>query len=118
LLRWLRNVIYSVIWPEKDEVDMALTPICLRLEAADGRVAQEYRIRDGQIEVRQLSGPADDHDWCSLSAQDLSSHVMRNTVVAQWLKHRLGWRRLLQACVAQDSFWHSAGDQNQIRRAS
>jgi hypothetical protein len=85
---------------------MALTPICLRLEGQDGRRSEEYRIRDGQIETRRLSGSGEeDGEWSGLSAQDLSTHVMRNTVVAQWLKHRLGWRRLLQACVAEDSFW-------------
>jgi hypothetical protein len=37
-----------------------------------------------------------------LTPQQLSTHVERNTVVAQWLERRLGWRRLLQACVSQE----------------
>lgn len=100
---------------------MALTPISLRLEGQNGRVAEEYRIRDGQIEVRQFSGFGEegDVDWRSLSPQDLSSHVMRDTVVAQWLKHRLGWKRLLQACVSEDSFWNRIPDHSaDNRRAS
>ncbi len=36
-----------------------------------------------------------------LTPEQLSIHVERNTVVAQWLERRLGWRRLLQACVDQ-----------------
>lgn len=99
---------------------MALTPICLRLEGQDSRATEEYRIRDGQIELRLLpsSGDEDHCEWRTLSPQDLSAHVMRNTVVAQWLKHRLGWRRLLQACVAEDSFWHSTGDQSASTRTA
>lgn len=91
---------------------MALTPASLRVEGLDGRAAEEYRIRDGRIELRLLRSEDPDPDcaWRSLSSQDLSAHVMRNTIVAQWLKHRLGWRRLLQACVAEDCLWQGMPD--------
>lgn len=81
---------------------MTLIPISLRLEAPDG--IEEYRIRAGEVEVRQLQHPVEeDRVWCRLTPEELSAHVKRNTVVAKWLTHRMGWRRLLRACV---------GDQN------
>jgi len=79
----------------------------LRLETGDGSPAREYRIEDGTVEVRMLDpegvsvrrvGSA----WRRLTPEQLSIHVERNTVVSQWLEHRLGWRRLLQACVNQE----------------
>jgi len=87
----------------------------LRLEAGDGSATKEYRIDDGKVEVRSLhshSGydPAES-SWHRLTPQQLSTHVERNTVVAQWLERRLGWRRLLQACVSQEPHdWTNAED--------
>jgi hypothetical protein len=80
---------------------MALIPMSLRLEAADGSAAEEYRIYDGDVEVRKLE-PLDEGArpaWYRLTPGQLSTHVQRNTVVAQWLQRRLGWRRLLQKCI-------------------
>jgi hypothetical protein len=63
---------------------------------------KEYRIKDGKVEARLLHrGSAKNGVWRELSAEQLSSHVKHNTAVAQWLEQRLGWRRLLQACVGQ-----------------
>ncbi len=82
---------------------MSLIPMSLRLEAGDGSAVEEYRIHDGDVEVRKLRQPVEEirHGvvWHRLTAGQLSSHVYGNTVVAQWLQRRLGWRRLLQACV-------------------
>ena len=83
----------------------------LRLESGDGSLAKEYRIEDGIVEVRTLdpevgSVRCSESVWWRLSPEQLSIHVERNTVVAQWLERRLGWRRLLQACVGQEpSMW-------------
>src|SRR5260370_5754270 len=78
----------------------------LRLEAADGSATKQYRIDDGKVEVRTLhlhSGyDPPESSWHRLTPQQLSTHVERNTVVAQWLERRLGWRRLLQACVSYE----------------
>ena len=75
----------------------------LRLEAVDGSAVEEYPIHDGDVEVRKLRQPVEEirHGvvWHRLTAGQLSSHVYGNTVVAQWLQRRLGWRRLLRACV-------------------
>jgi hypothetical protein len=89
---------------------MVLMPMTLRLEATDGAGVEEYRIFEDAVEVRKLrSGEEKDdlelasehvsNEWQRLSHEDLTAHVKKNTVVAQWLKHRLGWRRLLRACT-------------------
>ena len=78
---------------------MALLPMNLRLEAPNGSGGEEYRIREDEIEVRPVNpSPPEDDDWQTLSSSDLADHVQRNTVVAQWLRHRIGWRRLLLKC--------------------
>lgn len=75
----------------------------LRLEAADGSSAEEYRIRDGNIERRQAR-PIDSEDaaWRRVSPAELTRHVQRKTTVAQWLQRRIGWRRLLIACTNEE----------------
>jgi hypothetical protein len=82
---------------------MALIPMSLRLEAADGSAGEEYRIYDGDVEVRNLparrEGAGRESAWHRLTPGQLSIHVHRNTVVAQWLQRRLGWQRLLRKCV-------------------
>ena len=86
----------------------------LRLESDNGSPAKEYRIEDGSVEVRLLdlegvSVRRAGSVWERLTPEELSVHVERNTMVAQWLERRLGWRRLLQACVAQEpSRWEIA----------
>ena len=93
---------------------MSLGSRRLRLEAGNGSAAKEYRIEDGNVEVRalDLEGGSQRHagsDWWRLTPEQLSIHVERNTVVAQWLERRLGWRRLLQACVGQEpTLWKVA----------
>lgn len=86
----------------------------LRLESDNGSPAKEYRIEDGSVEVRMLdpegvSVRRAGSIWERLTPEELSVHVERNTVVGQWLERRLGWRRLLQACVTQEpSSWEVA----------
>ena len=93
-----------------------MTPenVHLRLEAEDRSATQEYRVDDGKVEVRSLHPPSGydppESSWYRLTPQQLRTHVERNTVVAQWLKRRLGWRRLLQACVSEEYDWKVAGD--------
>lgn len=79
---------------------MALMPMNLRLEAINGSGGEEYRIREGEVEFRPVEPSTNyDRDWQQLSAHELADHVQRNTVVAQWLRHRIGWRRLLLKCT-------------------
>jgi hypothetical protein len=81
---------------------MAYQLVTLRLEAADGSGIEEYRICEDGIEARNLplspEQPGEDA-WRRLSARDLAAHVQNKTIVAQWLQRRLGWRRLLRACI-------------------
>jgi len=79
----------------------------LRLEPGDGSVVKEYRIENGFVEARGLDPngqpePQTGSDWQRLTPDQLAVHVERNTVVAQWLQWRLGWRRLLWACISQE----------------
>jgi len=91
---------------------MALVPMNLRLEAANGSESEEYRIHGGDIEVRRArhfpeydsdGQSSSDEDWQTLTAGELSTHVQENSVVAQWLRHRIGWRRLILACADQQT---------------
>lgn len=97
---------------------MAVQPICLRVEPPNGKAAEEYRIRDDEVEVRQLQ-PANREagEWHRVSPDELSDHVYRGTVVAKWLKHRLGQTRLLRACVAKQS-WFDTGETASDSRAA
>jgi hypothetical protein len=93
---------------------MALMPMNLRLEAIDGSESEEYRIHGGEIEGRKVRRSDEydldefnqhpsDNDWQPLTAGELATHVEANTVLAQWLRHRIGWRRLLLACTDQQT---------------
>jgi len=86
------------------EVDiMSSVGIHLRLEARNGFPAKEYRIQRGSVEVRTFDCESDHmHTWSRLTPEQLSTHVKHHTVVARWLEHRLGWRRLLRACVGME----------------
>jgi hypothetical protein len=65
--------------------------------------AKEYRIKAGKVEAKVLDNKSDpENSWWQLSPEELSSHVRRNTVVAQWLEQNLGWRKLLWACVGEE----------------
>lgn len=78
----------------------------LRLEAADGTAVEEYRIDQGAIEVRQLGDCGEpDAGWRRLTPAQLRDHVNRKTLLAQWLERRLGWRRLLRACLDEKNVW-------------
>ena|SRR5271165_2961932 len=90
---------------------MSETARRLRVESDNGSPAREYRIAGDKVEVRTLD-PASGLDdgaenlWWRLTPQQLSTHVERNTIVAQWLERRLGWRQLLRACVGEALFQH------------
>ena len=79
----------------------------LILESGDGFPVTEYRVKDGNVEVRTLDPEGGSvrgagSVWSQLTPEELRIQVERNTVVALWLERRLGWRRLVQACVDQE----------------
>ena len=96
-----------------------LTAIHLRLQIPNG-VSEEYRVRDGHIEVRQLQDDPtqDDLHWLRLTPEQVADHVNRNTVVAQWLTRRIGWRRLLRACIREESIRYLDMVNSEDRRAA
>ncbi len=77
-----------------------------RLEPIGETAAREYRIVGESVEARDLDkNSAKRTSWWKLTPAQLSNHVKRNTEVARWLEKRLGWRRLLWACIGEDSWW-------------
>ena len=108
----LRKMKFNISGQKRGIGPMALMPMNLRLEAADGSESEEYRIHGGDIEVRRArrfveydsdGQSSSDDDWQTLTAGELSTHVQGNSVVAQWLRHRIGWRRLILACADQQT---------------
>jgi hypothetical protein len=69
----------------------------LRIDSCDGSPVVEYRIENGCVERRVLQ-PGTATEWRLLTAEQLSSHVEGNTVVARWLTRRLGIAPLIRAC--------------------
>jgi hypothetical protein len=86
---------------ENEEQTWSSRRVHLRLEPEDGSPAKDYRIRDGEIEVRILAAGIHlaDREWRRLTPEEIAYHVKNNTVVARWLEARLGWRRVLRKCV-------------------
>lgn len=76
----------------------------LHIASANQLPAEEYRIRNGKVEVADLGpGQYGARVWRRLTPAQLSFHVERNTCVAQWLERRIGWRTLLWACLGVES---------------
>jgi hypothetical protein len=77
----------------------------LRIDPCDGSPVAEYRIENGSVESRTLEaaveeGTATEKQWQRLTPEQLSFHVMANTVVGQWLLSRMGVHRLIRACTS------------------
>ena len=80
-----------------------LTSNRLRIDLGDGSRAVDYRIEYGHVESRILESATEkgseiEKPWNLVTAKELSSHVMADTVVAYWLRHRMGIHRLIRAC--------------------
>ena len=80
----------------------------LRIDPGNGFPAVDYRIKKGFVESRTVAtdaakrdNPAIETHWRRLTPEQLTSHVMADTVVLHWLRHRMGVYRLIRAC--QDS---------------
>ena len=78
----------------------------LHIASTNGLDEEEYRICNGRVEVADLGQDRTTRAarvWRRLTPAQLSLHVERNTLVAQWLERRLGWRRLLRACLGLEA---------------
>ena len=93
----------------------------LRIDPGDGSPATEYRVEDDHVECRQrpadASGAAK-KPWQPLTSEQISSHIMSDTVVAYWLRRRMGFRRLLRACNPESSFVNNEIPDRSNRRAA
>ena len=81
----------------------------LRIDLGDGSPVVDYRIEGGRVESRTVDNAADrngvvEKPWQRLTADQLSSHVMADTVVSRWLRRRMGIHRLIRACNHDASF--------------
>lgn len=77
-----------------------LTAKTLRIDRGRDCSIIDYRIQDGRVETRIVDGATvgTENGWRPVSAEQLVSHVMRNTVIAHWLRRKMGIRWLLRAC--------------------
>ena len=75
----------------------------LRLDAPDGSLWEDYRIENGHVEMRvqDVEAKPQKGSWRQLTPEQITLHVMRNTVVARWLQRRIGLHGLLRACTQQ-----------------
>lgn len=74
----------------------------LRIEPRDGSPIVDYRIENGRVEHRTLEtaaehGTAIEMQWQRFTPEELTSHILGNTVVAHWLCHRLRAHSLIRA---------------------
>jgi hypothetical protein len=81
----------------------------LRIDLGDGSPVVDYRIESGHVESRTVDNAADrngavDTPWQRLTADQLSLHVMADTVVSRWLCRRMGMHQLIWACNDDASF--------------
>jgi hypothetical protein len=73
----------------------------LRIDSGRGSPVIEYRIQSDHVESREVCFEEGTHmqaQWRRLTPEQISSHVMAGTVLARWLRYRMGLRRLLRAC--------------------
>jgi hypothetical protein len=79
----------------------------LRIDPGIGSPAMDYRIENGLVERRTVEplreGSAAPEKWQQLTPEELTSHVMAETIVARWLGRRMGFRWLIRACNQQSS---------------
>jgi hypothetical protein len=74
----------------------------LRIDPGDGSPIVDYRIENGCVEARTLEterGTSTEKPWRQLTPEQVTSHVMSDTVVARWLRRRMGVHQLVRACT-------------------
>jgi len=73
----------------------------LRVDPGDGSPVEDYRIENRHVEMRVLDFGlnSDRRQWRRLTREQLISHVMSNTLLAQWLQRRMGVHPLIRACA-------------------
>ena len=81
----------------------------LRIDRGKDCSVIDYRIQDDRVETRIVDSATTrtESGWRSVAPEQLRSHVMRNTVLAYWLRRKMGIRRLLRACSLETSVMHT-----------
>lgn len=75
----------------------------LRLEPGDGSPVIDYRLQDNELEKRVLDAsgrpnPQTGSPWQRLTPEHIAHHITSRTIVAYWLRRKLGWRNVLRKC--------------------
>ena len=89
---------------------LACNKLCI--DPCDGSPVVDFRIENGCVETR--AGIDTRQHWQQLTPEQLTSHVMSNTVVAQWLLGRMGVHRLVRACSSEEA--RNGGQERSERR--
>jgi hypothetical protein len=97
----------------------------LRIDPGNGSPAVDYRIKEGFVESRTVethvakkSTPSIEKQWQRLTPEQLTSHVMADTVVLYWLRHRMGVHRLIRACNRDSSSLNNPAQEGSTRTAA
>jgi hypothetical protein len=118
VLVWQENLQYRV-W----KVAFMLACNRLRIDHDDGSAVADYRIEDDCVESRTLHTAREDSTntekrWQRLTPEQLSSHIMRDTVVARWLRRRMEVHPLIRACSQHFSSANEAEHDRSDRMAA
>lgn len=73
----------------------------LRIDPGDGSPIVDYRIENDHVDCRVADAAADgelEPQWQRLTPEQITAHVMADTVVARWLLRRMGLYQLMRAC--------------------
>jgi hypothetical protein len=89
-----------LLFPEV--VDFMLEFNRLRIDQGDGSAAIDYRIEAGRIESRAVQNGVE-KPWQRLTPEDVRHHVMADTMLARWLRRRMGIHQLIRACQPDSS---------------
>jgi hypothetical protein len=90
----------------------------LRVDRGDRSGAIEYRIEREHVESRAVGKDTVEESWRRIPPEKLRSHVMADTVLARWLRRRMGIHKLIRACQQDSSPFASREASNQADRTA
>ena len=90
----------------------------LRIDPGDSSPVLDYRIENGHVESRAAGAGEAEEQWRELTPEQLCSHVMADTVLAHWLRRRMGIFPLIRACTPEYSSTNSYVPDRERRRAA
>jgi hypothetical protein len=97
----------------------------LRIDPGNGSPAVDYRIVNGFVESRTLETDATkrstltiEKQWQRLTPEQLTDHVLADTELLRWLRHRMGVFQLIRACNQESSSPHNPALESSNRTAA